>query len=131
MSAQLAIQQTIYELLSADTELTGKIGGIYDGFPQHEPFPYITLGDGTSTPFATFEHMGEEVFINIHIWSRYKGFKEGLEISRDIHRMLSQQNIQVADFGTVGSYFDSSDTLRDPDGITRHFILRYKFIIQH
>jgi hypothetical protein len=31
----------------------------------------------------------------------------------------------------VASFFDSSETLRDIDGLTRHLILRYRFLIQY
>ena len=131
MATGLALQQTVYQLLNSDPQLKAKISGVYDGFPKHTNFPFITLGDSNSNPFVTFGHLGEELYMTIHVWSRYKGYKEGLQIVADIQRLLGQQNIYVSGFGTVGSFFDSSDTLREEDGITRHLMLRYRFIIQH
>lgn len=135
MGAALALQQSVYELMTGDTSLMAKVSQVYDGFPDLEKnpaiFPFITFGDTNSNSFVTFEHPGEEVFFTIHIWSRYKGFKEGLEITADIQRLLAQQDVTVDGFGQVASYFDSSDTMRDVDGITRHIILRYRFQIQY
>lgn len=135
MGAALALQQAVFERLTGDTALMAKVSEVYDGFPDLErnpaKFPFITIGDTNSNSFNTFEHMGEEVFFSIHIWSRYKGYKEGLEITGDIQRLLPQQTLEVSGFGDVPCYFDSSDTMRDVDGITRHIILRYKFHIQH
>jgi hypothetical protein len=135
MGAQLALQQAVYELLTDDPQLSSKVSEVYDGFPDLEKnpakFPFITIGDTNSNPFTAFEHMGEEVFFTIHIWSRYKGFKEALEITADIQRLLAQQELTVDGFGQVASYFDSSDTMRDVDGITRHVVLRYRLLIQY
>lgn len=131
MSAQLSIQETVFNLLDSDAELNLKIKGVYDAHPNPQEFPYITIGDGYSNSYSTFDRPGEEVFFNIHIWSRYKGFKEGQEISADVHRLLSQQHIDVGDFGTVACFFEASETLRDVDGITRHIILRYRLLIQN
>lgn len=135
MAAGLALQKAVFDKLNGDADLTSKVSEVFDGFPDFEKtpvkFPFITIGDSNSNPFVAFEHMGEEVFFNIHIWSRYKGFKEGLEITADIQRLLAQQELEVEDFGQVSCFFDSSDTLRDVDGITRHIILRYRFLIQH
>lgn len=131
MSAQLAIQQQIFELLGGDSSLSAIISGVFDSHPDPQKFPYITIGDGYSNDYTSFDRMGEEVFFDIHVWSRYKGFKEAQEITGHINRLLAQQNIEVDGFGTVGCYFNTSDTLRDPDGITRHIILRFRLLIQY
>jgi hypothetical protein len=135
MAAGLALQKAVFDKLNNDPALSSKISEVFDGFPDFEKtpvkFPFITIGDSNSNPFTSFEHMGEEVYFNIHVWSRYKGFKEGLEITADIHRLLAHQELSVDEFGQVGCFFESSDTTRDTDGITRHLILRYRFLIQH
>ncbi len=131
MSAPLAIQEAVFGLLSNDALLIAKISGVYDSHPEPQKFPYITIGDGYSVPFVSFDHMGEELYINVHIWSRYKGFKEGQEISADVQRLLAQKHIDVPDFGSVACFFDATETIRDTDGITRHLILRYRLLIQY
>lgn len=131
MSAQLAIQEAVFTLLESDSGLSSKISGVFDAHPEIKKFPYITIGDGYSNPMTTFDRMGEEVFFNVHVWSRYKGFKESQDISSDVQRLLAQKDISVTNYGVVGCFFDSSETLRDIDGITRHVILRYRFQIQY
>lgn len=131
MSAPLAIQEMMFRKLTGDAVLIAKVSGVFDAHPEPQVFPYVTIGDGYSNPFVQFERMGEEVYCNIHIWSRYKGFKESQEISADIQRLLAQKEHDVNGFGIVACYFDTSETMRDADGITRHVILRYRFLIQH
>jgi hypothetical protein len=131
MSATLAVQQTFLQILTTDPELSEKISGVFDSVKQDQAFPYVTIGEGFSNPFNSFEHPGEEVVPTIHIWSRYKGFKEGQEIAADIHRLLTNKTIEVEGYGNVDCFFDNSETMRDTDGITRHIMLRYRLLIQH
>jgi hypothetical protein len=135
MSAALALQEAVYKRLKDSTALASKISEVYDGFPDQEKnpskFPFITIGDANSVPFNSYQHAGEEVYFDIHIWSRYRGFKEGLEITGIVQSLFNQQEIDVEEFGTVSSFLESTDTMRDTDGITRHIILRYRFIIQY
>jgi hypothetical protein len=135
MSAALALQEAVYKRLKDSAALSAKISEVHDGFPNQETnpskFPFITIGDANSVPFNSFQHPGEEVYFDIHIWSRYKGFKEGLEITGIVQSLFNQQEMEVTDFGRVSIFLESTDTMRDTDGITRHIILRYRFIIQY
>lgn len=135
MSAALALQEAVYNTLINDTSLSAKVSSVYDGFPDQQKntvkFPFISLGDTNSVPFTHFEHMGEEIYMSIHIWSRYKGFKEGQDIAGDVQRLFAQQEIEVTGFGTVPCFFETADTIRDSDGITRQLQLRYRFKIQY
>lgn len=131
MSAMMAIQETVYNLLTNDVPLSAKINGVFDAHPEPQRFPYVTIGDGYSNPYNSFQRNGEEIYFNVHVWSRYKGFKESQEIVADIQRLLAQKELDVDGFGQVPCFFDDSDTLRDGDGITRHVILNFRMIVQH
>lgn len=129
------IQQAIYSLLTGDTTLMSKITGVYDEVPQDlvnddTNFPFVTIGEATSVPFRTMTRFGEEVTVTLHVWSRYKGFKEALEILDDLNRLLADRDLNVAGYDTAACFYEFSETLRDPDGKTRHVPVRYRIIVQ-
>ena len=129
-SALAAIQKAVYERLSADSSLMGKVTGIFDFVPDNQEFPYVTIGEATTVPFATFSRFGEEATITLHIWSRYQGFKEIADIMDDLNRLLGHQDLQVIGYDTITCFYDFSETLREPDGITRHGVVRYRILTQ-
>src|SRR5690606_40268145 len=92
--------------------------------------PIFTIGEATSVPFRTMSRFGEECTVTLHIWSRYKGFKEALEILDDLNRLLADQDLSVAGYDTAACFYEFSETLRDPDGKTRHVPVRYRIIVQ-
>lgn len=130
MSSLLAIQTAIYSRLTGDSTLMSKITGVYDDVDQDIQFPYVTIGDATSNPWRTMTRFGEEVTITLHIWSRYKGFKEALGILGDLNRLLADQSLSVTGYDVCASYYDFSETMRDPDGHTRHVPVRYRIQLQ-
>ena len=46
-----------------------------------------------------------------------------------IHDLLHDSNLSVTGFNLVNLRFEFSDILRDPDGITRHGVMRFRAII--
>lgn len=129
-SALLSIQKTVFARLRADQDLMMKITGVFDEVPRDQLMPYVTVGDATSSPFRTMSRFGEEVTITLHIWSQYNGFKESLEILEDLNRLLADQELEVTGYDTVACFYEFSETIRDPDGITRHVPVRYRIKLQ-
>lgn len=130
MSAARAIQAAVYGRLTGDLALMAKITGVYDDVPQDIVFPYVTIGDATALPWRTQSRYGEESTITLHIWSRYEGYKEALEIMEDLNRLLADQSFSVTGWDVCSTYFDFYETLRDPDGQTRHVVARYRIQLQ-
>ncbi|MFK7695403.1 DUF3168 domain-containing protein [Paenibacillus sp. HJGM_3] len=130
MSALLAIQTAIYARLTNDATLMAKLTGVHDEVPQDAAFPYVTLGESTSIPWRTQSRFGEEVTITLHIWSRYRGFKEALQILEDLNRLLADQVFAISGWEMSACYYEFSDTIRDDDGITRHVPVRYRLQLQ-
>lgn len=125
-----SIQTAIYNTLTSDSTLMSKITGVFDNVPDNQPYPYITIGEANSTSFRTFSRFGEEVFISLHIWSQYAGFKEANDILNDMNRLLADQMLTTTAWDTIACFYDFSETLRDPDGLTRHVVVRYRILTQ-
>lgn len=131
-SAFWPLQVAVRDKLLADSALMTKISGVFDEVPKNPDgtiipkFPYVTIGEATSVPYRTFNGFGEECTITLHIWSRYAGFKEAAEILDDLNRILADTVFSVPGYEMEGCYYEFSETLRDPDGITRHVPVRYR-----
>jgi len=127
---QFALQTTIYSTLSSDNTLTSTLGsGVYDEVVEGATYPFVALGEETAIDYSTKDLDGGETTINIHIWSQYKGSKETKQIMDRIHDLLHDSNLSVTGFNLINLRFEFSDIMRDPDGVTRHGVMRFRAII--
>ena len=126
---QFALQTTIYTALNVNAITTTLACGVYDEVIEGNTYPFITLGEETTIDYSTKTATGSETTINIHIWSQYKGSKQTKEIMDKIHDLLHDSNLSVTGFNLINLRFEFSDIMRDPDGITRHGVMRFRAII--
>ena len=127
---QFALQTTIYSTLSGDNTLTNTLGaGVFDEVLENATYPFVSLGEETAIDYSTKNEDGGEFTINIHVWSQYKGSKQTKEIMDRIHDLLHDSSLSVSGFNLANLRFEFSDILRDPDGVTRHGVMRFRAII--
>jgi len=127
---QFALQTTIYSTLSGDNTLTNTLGaGVFDEVLENATYPFVSLGEETAIDYSTKDLNGGEYTINIHVWSQYKGSKQTKEIMDRVHDLLHDSSLSVSGFNLVNLRFEFSDILRDPDGVTRHGVMRFRAII--
>ena len=130
-SALFAVQRAIYRELTANQDLMSIITGVYDHVPENQPFPYVSIGEFTSAPFRTQTRFGEEITVTMHIWSQEEGYREAAAILDQLNKSLADAVINVEGFGDVGFFYEFSQALKDPDGVTRHMPVRYRLKILH
>lgn len=126
MSGQLQIQRAIYEMFA---QSPGVGYSVYDDVPQDTDYPYIVIGDDTSEPFDSKTFDGFEVSVVIHSWSRYSGKKQVKEMMGAVYNLLHNQQITVPDYHFVLCLLEFEETFLEDDGVTRHGIQRFNFII--
>jgi len=127
---QFALQTTIYSTLSGDSNLTSTLGAsIYDDVPQGSNFPYVVLGEDSSNDNSTKDVNGTSSTLTIHVWSEYKGSKETKQIMDRVHDLLHDSNLSISGFNLVNLRYEFSDIMRDPDGITRHGVMRFRAVL--
>ena len=104
---------------------------IFDDMPEKESFPYVVMGEMTARDWSDKFEAGQEVYSTIHIWSQYRGRKEAAEMGDGILQALSKSPLDLApDFRAVLDELDTNDLIIDIDGITRHGILRLRYLIE-
>jgi len=126
---QFQLQTTIYSALNVSAITTALNCGVYDEVVESASYPFISLGEETAIDYSTKNQNGGEYTINIHIWSQYKGAKQTKEIMDKVHDLLHDSNLTVSGFNLINLRFEFSDIMRDPDGVTRHGVMRFRAII--
>ncbi|MEK4798060.1 DUF3168 domain-containing protein [Thermoactinomyces sp. FSL K6-2592] len=126
-SAGWELQKAIYSRLINDTALTEKVTGIFDDANGHA-VPFVTIGEMSAVDWSTKTEPGQEFIVTLHTWSEYPGMKEVMEIHDLILQAITREPL-----GASGSFYFhftrlvSEQTLRDPDGVTRHGVLSLMF----
>ena len=126
------LQSGIVSKLKASAALTGMIVGVYDDVPQdaksesNAAFPFIVVGDDDYLNWDTDTEVGWQMDFRIHIWSRYSGKKEFLEIAGLVHAALNRQDLETSSYHVLDINHVSVDSFVEPDGRTRHGIMQFK-----
>ena len=125
-----ALQSTIYSTLSGDSNLTTTLGAsVFDDVPESTSFPYVQIGEDNVTKFDTKDVNGSETTLTLHIWSEYKCSKETKQIMDRVHDLLHDSNLSVSGFNLINLRFEFGDIMRDPDGKTRHGVMRFRAVL--
>ncbi len=103
MSATRAIQTAVYGVLSADaTLMTLATGGVHNDVPDGQAYPHILISRATERPWHTFggasTGLGWKDLVRVHIYSRYQGDKEALEILERVVTLLNFQALSVSGY---------------------------------
>ena len=87
------------------------------------------MGEDNAVDYDTKTLAGGEITQEIHIWSQYKGSKECKQIMDKVHDLLHDSSLGVSGFNLINLRFEFSDIMIDPDGVTRHGVMRFRAII--
>ena len=130
-TAANAVQAAFYAALN------GNVGApVYDEPPETADLPYVTIGEATTTRDNRFGQTARQVLAGVHVWSRsggdfdQAGFLEGNTIAATVDGLLDGAHLSLVGWTAVGCDLDQSQTLRDPDGITRHVVLTYRVWVE-
>lgn len=86
----LAKHAALYAALKNNAALAAVITGIYDMPPDNAASPYIQVGDTQEVSDDLLNNTGAEITTTLHIWSRYAGRKEILQINNLIFEALPE-----------------------------------------
>jgi hypothetical protein len=127
---QFELQKTIYSALSSDNTLTSTLGAsVHDEVPQGTAYPFVQIGEDTAVDYSTKDETGAETTVVMHVWSRVAGSAQAKNIMDRVHTLLHDSNLTVTGFNLVNMRMEFSDLIRDPDGLTRHGIMRFRAVI--
>jgi hypothetical protein len=129
------LQKAIFALLAGDAPLTALLGGpnrVRDYVPEGQAYPYVRVGESTSTQANDMTSFGRSVVETIHVWTRARGNASGQDIAGRITELLDHRpdalTLLLAPMGhrvvSIRGEFDQA--LTDPDPEIRHHVLRFR-----
>lgn len=130
MSSILLARETakaIHNRLSTHVGVMSVLGDparLYDAAPEDPLFPYLTYGD------VKIENQGGDDVdvvlqkLSLHVWSRYQGRSEVLEILATIISALESAPLSLDSGTSLIATLPYTDVLRAPDGRTMHGVVR-------
>ena len=131
MSAEIALAAAIRAAALADAGVAALVGErFYDDPPPEVIFPYLTLGRVESRAIDASEREALEHGVTLHVWSRYGGRAETLEIIAALRGCLHNAALDVAERRLVLLFAQFADVFRSGDGRTTHGVLRLKAITE-
>lgn len=110
--------------------LLGDPARVYDGPPPDPVFPYVTLGRVESRSADASTVSGVEHVLTLHVWSRYGGRAEALDVIGALRGALHDAPLNISGRTLVFLFLSFADVFRSGDGITTHGILRLRALTE-
>ncbi|GGS47732.1 DUF3168 domain-containing protein [Streptomyces violaceus] len=120
------LQQAVVQKLRAHAPLMALVTGVYDEVPEQATHPYVTLGSISENVDDAHNQRGLEATVVLHVWSKYRGFKEAADILSALDAALDRQPLTVAGFTDVSVAHQAHTQVRDPDPAIRHINVSYR-----
>lgn len=102
---------------------------VYDAVPTGAAFPYVTIGEFTSTDEPDKSDDAEAFTITLHVWSRKVGRKETKELLAKLRTSLHEKPLTVTGHAPVSLRQEYATDFLDPDGLTTHGVIRFGALI--
>lgn len=126
-----SLQQAMYTRLSSDATLVTTLGAqVYDNVPDSAAFPYVVIGDVTEGPNDTMGKTGRDLTVTVHSWSQTKSWKQIKDVQNRVDLLLDRWAVTVTGWSATHMLQEFFETFRDPDGVTRHGVARYRVHIK-
>ena len=130
MSALTDLHKAVYDLLTADAGVTATV---YDYKPQPSDAgaqgEWIVTGEDDVLAYDSKTFQGSDVLVRIHIWSRYRGFKEVRALQDAVRTALDRADLTVTGQNIVRVHFERADRFVEPDNITHHGVSDFRVIM--
>lgn len=120
------LQLAVVGKLRAHAPLMALVSGVYDEVPEQVAHPYVSLGSITENVDDAHNQRGLEASVVLHVWSKYRGFKQAADILAELDAALDRQPLTVAGFRDVSIAHQQHTELRDPDPDIRHINVSYR-----
>jgi len=98
--------------------------------PANPTFPYISVGDNQVLPDKADCIDGTEIFWQFDGWTRSHTGPEEKQISKAVVAAIDDQDLTLSGYAAIVVELNTINYLHDPDGITRHVAINFRFLIQ-
>lgn len=127
-----ALQAAVIPRLKGNSGVSALVAArIYDEVPTAASFPYITVRGGQVTGDDNECADVSEVFFQIHAWAIPPGAGSSVKKIAGAIRDAMKAPLTLAGFDVQVQEYQQTQWLDDPDGLTRHAMVEFRFIIVH
>jgi hypothetical protein len=125
----LELHKAVRDALRGSAALTTLIDTrVYDQPPEKPVFPYVSIGEDEIVDASTTCDVAFEAYVTVHCWSRARGKPELKRCAAAVYDALNVPLAMTA--WTVSEViFDHTRHQRDPDGVTEHSIVTFRYLI--
>lgn len=102
----------------------GPVPRLYDSAPEDPIYPYLTYGVMRAEDVSGDEAVLTAHTLTLHVWSRYGGRAEVIEIIGHIRSTLEADELAFDDAHLVSANVTYTDVFRSSDGRTLHGLIR-------
>lgn len=124
-------QKAVIALLKADATLTALVPAarISEAPADTLEYPHMWVEEAGGEDWSTKTEIGVKEELVLHVGSRYNGTKELKQIGERVHTLLHFVTLVLDSGQSVVAQFDRYNIIPDQDGVTRHGVFRYQFLI--
>lgn len=124
------LQKALFSTLNGSvTGMDSASVSVYDDVPENTAYPYVVIGEESTSNNGSKDLDGLEHTITLHVWSQYRGRREIKEIMESVYSLLHNTAITVSGASLVNIRQEFSTTLAENDGITRHGVMRFRAVV--
>jgi hypothetical protein len=133
--SQSITQKAIYAALTGDATLMSKLAGgaagVLDQADEVTAYPYVQLGDADETVDDGFTTSRRTVRHTLHIYTRDTETQAGMavaySIAADLMRLLHRASLPMTGATNCYTFHEFTGRTPEPDGFTRHLVVRFRF----
>ena len=124
--------QAVYATLSADVGLTTLIGPnrVWDHVKAGAPVPYVVIGDATAIDAGGDLVDAQEHTLTIHCWSEMPSSLQVKQMVAAVRAALHARPPTLQAGRCANIRCEYHETMRDPDGVSHHGVLRFRVVTQ-
>ncbi len=124
------VSKKLYERLAASAPLAAKVSTrIYNDIPPVAAMPYVRFWFPSAGDWSTKTEYGQDLEIQLDVWTEKGGDKLGFEIVDIIRDALHNSPLSLGGGQDVTLRQLSVFTNLDEDGMARHYIARYNALV--
>ncbi|PHR60846.1 MAG: hypothetical protein COA47_06455 [Robiginitomaculum sp.] len=130
---ELSLQEAVFSHLQQDTNVQNALGSpvrLYDDPPSSPMYPFVSFGRHQFRPLDGDQAALIEQELSLHVWSRYSGKTEGLQVLQALREAVQSIPASMDDHVLIDLRVVFADTLRAKDGRVFQSILRLRALTQ-
>lgn len=132
------LMAAIYGALSGDSTLTTLLGSgrVFNGVASGQSAPYVDIGETTANDYHSSSGDAQEHTVTIHVWteqpvSGMSARAACIAVMNRIRVVLHYNPLVMSAGNMPNLRCEFTETMRDPDGISWHGVLRFRAVTEN